>query len=112
MEPRYEELFTLVKTELRRSGFEDMLGAGIVLTGGSSKMEGAVELAEEIFGMPVSVGAPRGVEGLPDIVRNPIYATGVGLLMYGQQRENGGHLGKSGSRGIFGRIGKWFGENV
>ena len=92
VEPRYEELFTLVKTELRRSGFEDMLGAGIVLTGGSSKMEGAVELAEEIFGMPVSVGAPRGVEGL--------------------QRENGGHLGKSGSRGIFGRIGKWFGENV
>ena len=112
VEPRYEELFTLVRTELRRSGFEDMLGAGIVLTGGSSKMEGAVELAEEIFGMPVSVGMPRDVEGLPDIVCNPIYATGVGLLIYGQQRENGGHLGQSGSRGIFGRIGKWFGENV
>ena len=112
VEPRYEELFTLVRTELRRSGFEDMLGAGIVLTGGSSKMEGAVELAEEIFGMPVSVGAPRAVEGLPDIVRNPIYATGVGLLVYGQQRENGGQNGKSGSQGLFSRIGKWFGENV
>ncbi len=112
VEPRYEELFTLVRTELRRSGFEDLLGAGIVLTGGSSKMEGAVELAEEIFGMPVSVGTPRNVEGLPDIVRNPIYATGVGLLVYGQQRENGGQRGKSGSRGFFGRIGKWFGENV
>ena len=112
VEPRYEELFTLVRTELRRSGFEDMLGAGIVLTGGSSKMEGAVELAEEIFGMPVSIGTPRAVEGLPDIVRNPIYATGVGLLMYGQQQENGRENGKSGSRGLFRRLGKWFGENV
>ncbi len=112
VEPRYEELFTLVRTELRRSGFEELLGAGIVLTGGSSKMEGAVELAEEIFGMPVSVGTPRTVEGLPDIVRNPVYATGVGLLVYGQQRENGGHNGNSGSRGFFSRIGKWFGENV
>ena len=112
VEPRYEELFTLVRTELRRSGFEDMLGAGIVLTGGSSKMEGAVELAEEIFGMPVSIGTPRAVEGLPDIVRNPIYATGVGLLVYGQQQENGRQNGKSGSGGLFRRLGKWFGENV
>ena len=112
VEPRYEELFTLVRTELRRSGFEDMLGAGIVLTGGSSKMEGAVELAEEIFGMPVSIGTPRAVEGLPDIVRNPVYSTGVGLLVYGQQRENGGQNGESGSGGFFRRLGKWFGENV
>ena len=112
VEPRYEELFRLIRTELRRSGFEQMLGAGIVLTGGSSKMEGAVELAEEIFEMPVSVGNPRAVEGLPDIVRNPIYATGVGLLVYGQQHENGGQNGHAGSRGIFNRIGKWFGENV
>ena len=84
VEPRYDELFTLIQAELRRSGFEDMVPAGIVLTGGTSKMEGVVELAEEIFHMPVRVGDPQTVLGLNDIVRNPIYATGVGLLMYGQ----------------------------
>ena len=87
VEPRYDELFTLVQAELRRSGFEDMIAAGIVLTGGSSKMEGVIELAEEIFHMPVSLGTPKHVTGLKDIVRNPIYATGVGLLLYGKQRE-------------------------
>ena len=80
VEPRYDELFTLVQAELRRSGFEDMVPAGIVLTGGTSKMEGVVELAEEIFHMPVRVGYPQAVQGLTDIVRNPIYATSVGLL--------------------------------
>lgn len=83
VEPRYEELFTLIQAELRRSGFEDLIPAGIVLTGGASKMEGVVELAEEIFHMPVSIGKPKNVSGLADIVRNPIYATAVGLLQYG-----------------------------
>ena len=83
VEPRYEELFTLIQSELRRSGFEDLIPAGIVLTGGASKMEGVVELAEEIFHMPVSIGKPKNVSGLADIVRNPIYATAVGLLQYG-----------------------------
>ena len=83
VEPRYEELFTLIQAELRRSGFEDLIPAGIVLTGGASKMEGVVELAEEIFHMPVSIGKPKNVSGLSDIVRNPIYATAVGLLQYG-----------------------------
>ncbi|MCK5386836.1 MAG: cell division protein FtsA, partial [Gammaproteobacteria bacterium] len=78
VEPRYEELFTLIQAELRRSGFEDLCAAGIVLTGGSSKMEGAVELAEEIFHMPVRLGAPQYVTGLVDVVRNPIHSTGVG----------------------------------
>ena len=87
VEPRYDELFQLVQAELRRSGFEDLLAAGIVLTGGSSKIEGVVELAEEIFHKPVSLGMPRNVAGLADIVRNPIYATGVGLLLYGQEME-------------------------
>lgn len=73
VEPRYDELFTLVQAELRRSGFEDLIPAGIVLTGGTSKMEGVVELAEEIFHMPVRIGAPSRVKGLTDIVRNPIY---------------------------------------
>ena len=83
VEPRYDELFTLVQAELRRSGYEDMVPAGVVLTGGTSKMEGVVELAEEIFHMPVRVGYPQTVRGLHDIVRNPIYATSVGLLQYG-----------------------------
>jgi cell division protein FtsA len=86
VEPRYDELFTLIQAELRRSGFEDLIPAGIVLTGGTSKMEGAVELAEEIFHMPVRLGAPNAISGLMDIVRNPIYATGVGLLNYGQNQ--------------------------
>lgn len=87
VEPRYDELFTLVQAELRRSGYEDLLAAGIVLTGGSSKIEGVVELAEEIFHKPVSIGVPRHVNGLADIVRNPVYSTGVGLLLYGREQE-------------------------
>ncbi len=86
VEPRYEELFTLVQAELRRSGFEDLVAAGIVLTGGSSKMEGVVELAEEIFHMPVRIGMPQHVSGLADVVKNPIYSTGVGLLLFGRKQ--------------------------
>jgi len=84
VEPRYEELFQLVRSELRRSGFEELIAAGIVMTGGSAKMEGAIELAEEVFHMPVRLGVPQYVDGLVDVVRNPIHATGVGLLLYGQ----------------------------
>ncbi|EAT10943.1 cell division protein FtsA [Bermanella marisrubri] len=89
VEPRYEELFTLIQAELRRSGYEDMIAAGIVLTGGTSKMEGVVELAEEIFHVPVRLAKPSGVEGLTDVVANPIYATSVGLLIYGAKHQLG-----------------------
>jgi cell division protein FtsA len=82
VEPRYEELFGLIRDELRRAGFEEAIAAGIVITGGSAKMEGAVELAEEVFHVPVRLGVPHGVTGLADVVRNPIHATGVGLLQY------------------------------
>jgi cell division protein FtsA len=85
VEPRYEELFSLVQAELKRSGFESMIAAGMVLTGGGAKMEGAIELAEEVFNMPVRLGTPQYVSGLIDVVRNPIYATGVGLLLFGNQ---------------------------
>jgi cell division protein FtsA len=78
VEPRYEELFGLIREELRRSGFEEVIAAGIVLTGGSAKMEGAIELAEEIFHVPVRLGMPTGVKGLSDVIANPIYSTGVG----------------------------------
>lgn len=112
VEPRYDELFTLIQAELRRSGFEDLVAAGIVLTGGASKMEGVIELAEEIFHMPVSLGSPRHVAGLKDIVRNPVYATGVGLLMYGKEREEE-QRGRKRARGTggFSRLKKWLGEN-
>ena len=86
VEPRYEELFGLIRDELRRSGFENMIAAGIVLTGGSAKMEGAVELAEEVFHMPVRLGVPQHVRGLGDVVRNPIHSTGVGLLVYARSQ--------------------------
>ena len=112
VEPRYDELFTLVQAELRRSGFEDLIAAGIVLTGGSSKMEGVIELAEEIFHMPVSLGTPKHVTGLKDIVRNPIYATGVGLLLYGKQREEETRgRGKGRTSGVVKRLKSWVSEN-
>ena len=114
VEPRYEELFTLVQAELRRSGYEDLIAAGIVLTGGSSKMEGVIELAEEIFHMPVRVGVPQFVSGLSDVVKNPIYSTGVGLLLFGQRQLNesipGVHLNGS-VKGIWERMKNWFQGN-
>jgi cell division protein FtsA len=111
VEPRYDELFTLIQAELRRSGFEDLVASGIVLTGGAAKMEGVIDLAEEIFHMPVSLGAPRHVAGLKDIVKNPVYATGVGLLLYGRQREeeDEGRLRPHG--GLLTRVKRWLGEN-
>lgn len=113
VEPRYDELFTLIQAELRRSGFEDLIAAGIVLTGGSAKMEGAIELAEEIFHMPVSLGSPKNVAGLRDIVRSPIYSTGVGLLMYGkEQEEESSDREGGGSLGLINRLKNWIGENV
>jgi len=114
VEPRYEELFTLIQAELRRSGFEDLCAAGIVLTGGSSKMEGAVELAEEIFHMPVRQGSPQYVSGLVDVVRNPIHATGVGLLLFGYQnralRQTEARIG-NGLNAIVQRMKSWFQGN-
>jgi cell division protein FtsA len=114
VEPRYEELLTLVQAELRRSGFEDLVAAGIVLTGGSSKMEGVIDLAEEIFHMPVRLGVPQNISGLVDVVRNPIHATGVGLLFVGKQQrfERGGEsfMGSS-AKGAWGRMRGWFKGN-
>ncbi|MEH6826336.1 MAG: cell division protein FtsA [Motiliproteus sp.] len=92
VEPRYDELFGLVLAELRRSGLADLVTAGIVLTGGTSRMEGAVDLAEEVFHMPVRLAKPRGVNGLEDILHSSIYATSVGLLLFAEKElpENGG----------------------
>src|SRR5690554_3211686 len=109
VEPRYDELFTLVQSELRRSGYEDLMAAGIVLTGGTAKMEGVIELAEEIFHMPVRIGAPHAIRGLKDIVNNPIYSTGVGLLLYGMKQQGGQRSFKNGdSEGLWDRLKSWF----
>ena len=112
VESRYEELFRLVQAELRRSGYEQLIASGVVLTGGAAKMEGVVELAEEVFHVPVCLASPGGVAGLSDIVRNPIYATGVGLLMYGwqQELEHGGR-GKA-RKGLFARMKNWISNNL
>jgi len=87
VEARYRELFELVMAELRRTGFDQLVAAGIVLTGGASKVPGAIELAESIFQMPVRMGVPQYVNGLIDVRDNPIFATGVGLLIHGHQNQ-------------------------
>ena len=83
IEPRIEEIYMLVQQEIQKSGFEDLLSSGVVLTGGAGCMEGMVELAEEVLGMPARLGLPESVGGLVDVVKNPKYSTGVGLVLYG-----------------------------
>lgn len=87
IEPRLEEIFELAKNEIARSGYIDHLASGVVLTGGVSVTEGATELAEQIFDLPVVRAAPRGIGGLVDVVKSPMYATGVGLVLYGHERR-------------------------
>jgi cell division protein FtsA len=88
IEPRYQELFEFVLEEIRNSDLESQVAAGIVLTGGTAKMEGAIELAEDIFQMPVRLGEPLAVTGLTDYVNDPSYSTAVGLLLYGKEMKN------------------------
>ena len=114
VEPRYDELLSLVLSELRKSGFEDIIAAGVVMTGGSSKMDGVVDLAEEIFHMPVRLGSPQYVSGLSDVVSNPIHSTGVGLLLFGEQHQSSGtqyFSTEGGMKGIWGRMKSWFQGN-
>ena len=85
VQPRMEEIFTLVELEARRAGFMRQVAAGVVVTGGSSIMEGVPELAEQIFDLPVRLGMPTGVGGLKEVVSSPMYATGVGLVLYGRE---------------------------
>src|SRR5512135_2970933 len=114
IEPRVEELYSLVQQEIRRSGFEDLLSSGIVLTGGSSAMQGMVELGEEIFHMPVRLGAPRNISGLSDVVKTPRYATGVGLLLYGleeHQREEVSRVNSGSFGDVLANMKNWFQRN-
>jgi cell division protein FtsA len=111
IEPRYEELMLLVQSELRRSGYEELIAAGIVLTGGSSKVTGLIELAEEIFHMPVRMGVPQNVNGLTEVVKNPIHSTGVGLLMYGKEHQGGIRGVDPEDLGFFEKVKSWFQGN-
>ncbi len=114
VEPRYVELMELVQAELRRSGFEDLCAAGMVLTGGSSKMEGLAELAEEILHMPVRLGAPQSITGLGEVVRNPVYSTGVGLLLFGYRNSTArasDAVSDGGFKAVWDRMKSWFQGN-
>jgi cell division protein FtsA len=116
IEPRIEELYSLIQAELRRSGFEDVVGSGLVLTGGSAKMEGVVDLAEEVFHMPVRLGVPQYVGGLKGVVQNPIFATGVGLVLYGARCREGKQYVQNpgasvGVKGAWSKMKSWFQGN-
>ncbi|MBF0110033.1 MAG: cell division protein FtsA [Magnetococcales bacterium] len=109
IEPRVEELFTLVSREVARSGFEEQITAGVVLTGGSAITEGMVELAEEVFNKPVRRGLPQGIGGLTDVVSSPIYSTAVGLVQFASlnEREMSHHFAPTENRvnrGVFQRL--------
>jgi cell division protein FtsA len=114
IKPRYEELFVLIQKELMRSGYDDLIAGGVVLTGGSSKMEGLIDLAEEVFHMPVRLGIPQRVNGLSDVVKNPVHATGVGLLQFGDQAVPGYEFGQSAVNSfqqVLQRMKAWFQGN-
>lgn len=111
LEPRAEEIFTLIKRELQRAGMENTITAGVVLTGGSALLEGAAEVAESIFNLPTRVGTPIGIKGLVDVVNNPMYATAVGLVLWGAKNQTGKKF-RIRDNNIFNRIltrmKKWF----
>ncbi|HIA02630.1 MAG TPA: cell division protein FtsA [Myxococcales bacterium] len=113
IEPRVEEIYMLVQQEIQKSGFEDLITSGVVLTGGGAVMEGMVELAEEVLGLPARIGQPESVGGLVDVVRNPKYSTGVGLVVYGMNHRPLGRdkgVVKSPFWKIWGRTREWFSE--
>ncbi|HSB68929.1 MAG TPA: cell division protein FtsA [Candidatus Methylomirabilis sp.] len=114
IQPRLDELFSMVNREVRRAGYAGQINGGVVVTGGSSIMEGVPELAEQIFDMPVRRGVPRGVGGLTDVISNPMYATGVGLGIYGAAHRSRRKFKQVTDRNIFdkvvARMKEWFGE--
>jgi cell division protein FtsA len=112
IEPRVEEIFAMLRAEIGKSGYEDRLASGAVITGGQSLLEGMQEMAEEVLGLPVRRGIPKGVGGLVDVVKAPAYATGVGLVLYGARNEANGlrHATLDRRRGVFERMRSWFSE--
>ena len=112
LEPRVEEIFTMIHNELARSGYESMINSGIVITGGSAELAGIPELAEQIFDSPARTGFPKGIGGLVEVVDKPMYATAVGLVLYGAKRNQEGKKFRIRDTNIFGRVmdrmKKWF----
>jgi len=111
---RYEELFTLVLAALRRSGFNDLIASGIVLTGGASKVNGLTELAEQVFQLPIRLGMPQNIGGMIEAVNNPVYATGVGLLLIGHQQYNQGKIEQVSlgeHKNLWNKMKNWFSGN-
>ena len=111
IEPRVEELFGMVQQRLKKTGFEDMFASGVVLTGGTALMEGVQDAAERYLGMPIRRGTPRNIGGLMDVVNSPIYATGVGLVLYGAENQREAPR-KFRSGGPVSRLWKWMGEYI
>jgi cell division protein FtsA len=104
VQPRVEEIFSLVNREIQKTGYEDAIAAGIVVTGGTSKMEGIAELAEQIFDLPVRMGVPKGVGGLVDVISSPQHATGVGLVLHGAAHRTQRRFRKASDRVIFNKV--------
>ncbi|MFH2013064.1 MAG: cell division protein FtsA [Pseudomonadota bacterium] len=113
IEPRAEEILSMVKRELAKSNCEELIASGIVITGGTALLEGLLELGEKVFNLPARIGYPTGIGGLSNVVNNPIYSTGVGLVLYGSRNLYKGEFqGKNGSMfgKLIGRIKRWFEE--
>lgn len=112
LEPRMEEIFTLINREIYRAGMEKLISSGIVLTGGSALLSDATEVAESVFNFPTRLGKPRGISGLVDVVNNPMYATGVGLVIYGAKNQTAKKNFRIRDKNIFNRVTtrmkKWF----
>jgi cell division protein FtsA len=112
LEPRVEEIFTLIQSDLLRSGYEDLINSGVVITGGSAELNGITEIAEQVFNAPCRVGYPQGIGGLVEVVNKPMYATAVGLVLYGAKRSKGGKKFRIRDTNIFSRVTermkKWF----
>jgi cell division protein FtsA len=87
IEPRVEEIFSLVQQEIHKTGYADLLASGVVITGGATQLQGMAELAEDVLGLPVRRGVPTGFGGLSDEIQSPIYATGAGLIVYGRAHQ-------------------------
>ena len=113
LERRYVEIFSMAQQKLNISGFESLIPAGIVITGGASKVEGSTELAEEVFHAPVRLGSPQSISGFKEIINNPIYATAAGLLLYGRKKLQEDHLNYiTRDKSVLNRISRWFGGNL
>lgn len=111
LEPRMEEIFSLIQREIYRAGMENIINSGMVMTGGTALLDGISDIAESIFNLPVRIGKPSGISGLVDVVNNPMYATGVGLVIYGVRNQATKKFrirDKNIFNGVMSQMRKWF----